>query len=558
MRILLVLFLPVPLAAQQLIPAWPTSPANCNVDGQVVDSVTSMPVAGAVVTIYNKHAYRVDGGRIAITGTGVRPPEEVPEEDPRSVTSGDDGRFSFTGLEPGIYVMAAGKETYLRTRYMTPNPAFAGTIQLEPGTDAHDLPIRLRPQSVLAGHVRGAGGAPLAGAKVSVAKSIVGENGRAMSIEASRVTNQRGEYRLEGIEPDEYYVRVEPPARQPSPDGGAAPLYMVAFYPGTETAGDAQQVKLAEGQHVEDLDMTLAQRQGASVQGTIAAADGATPNSVSVTSKESGTVAGTVGRTGDGRFTFEVDGLSPGSYWLHAGAFKAGRVYDAWMPVDLDWSGRGGIELRPAPSVDLHGHIEVDGPIGGSLSRMAMYLDNSYSVGNARFWIHLRDDGTFTLNRVPAAVYRITPQYTNHGYLQAVRMGGVDVTETGLDLTHGDPSGDLELSFSTASGTVLGEVVDEKGNPAPGSMIFLLPAVLPADPQRARASSRYTVPDFRGRYAFIGIPPGDYVLLAWKQSVVNQNAVLYDPEYLKRFEAQGHAVQIGPNSNETIQLQAIR
>ena len=81
MRILLVLFLSVPLAAQQHTPAWPTSPANCNVDGQVLDSVTSMPVAGAAVTIYNKHAYRVDG-TIATTGAGVRPPEEVPEDDP--------------------------------------------------------------------------------------------------------------------------------------------------------------------------------------------------------------------------------------------------------------------------------------------------------------------------------------------------------------------------------------------------------------------------------------------------------------------------------------------
>jgi hypothetical protein len=228
------------------------------------------------------------------------------------------------------------------------------------------------------------------------------------------------------------------------------------------------------------------------------------------------------------------------------------------MPVDLDWSGRSGIELRPAPSIDLHGHIEVDGPIGGKLSRLALYLDNSYSLDNNRIWIHVQEDGTFALNRVPAAVYRITPEFTSHGYLRAVRMGGIDVTETGLDLTHGAPSGDLELSFSTASGSVVGEVVDEKGNPALGSMIALLPAVMPTDPQRARAASRITAPDRRGVYGFIGIPPGNYLLLAWRQAIFNQNAVLYDPEYLKRFAAQGHAIEIGPNSNETIQLTAIR
>lgn len=556
MRILLVLFLAVPLSAQQHTPAWPTSPANCNVDGQVLDSVTSMPVAGAVVTIYNKHAFRVDGG-IAIMGTGLQPPEQVPQEDPRSVTSGDNGRFSFAGLEPGIYLVGAIKDGYLRSRYMTPNPAFAGAITLEPGTDAHDLPIRLRPQSVVAGHIRGAGGAPLADAKVGLGKLVNGQQGRAMSIQYSGVTNERGEYRIAGIDPGEYYIRAHLPPRRSDPEGGAGPVYLLTLYPGAETIADAQQVKLSEGQHLENLDMTLTQRSGVKIQGTIAAADGATPTSVDAASKEFGSVAGILGQTKDGRFTFEVDGLPPGAYWLHAGAMKAGRNYDAWMLVDLDWSGRSGIELRPVASVDLHGHVEADGEIGGPLPKVRLRLDNSYSTGNSWMWIRLQDDGTFALNRVPAAVYRITPEYTYHGYLRAVRMGGVDVTETGIDLTHGGPPGELELSFTTASGAIFGDVVDEKGNAATGTMIFLLPPVLPADPQRAREASRYTVPDIRGHYAFIGIAPGDYRLLAWRQAVVQPDAVLYDPEYLKRCEAEARAVQIGPNSKETIQLQVI-
>jgi hypothetical protein len=91
-----------------------------------------------------------------------------------------------------------------------------------------------------------------------------------------------------------------------------------------------------------------------------------------------------------------------------------------------------------------------------------------------------------------------------------------------------------------------------------GSMIALLPAVMPADPQLARAASKITATDGRGVYGIGGIPPGNYLLLAWRQAIFNQNAVLYDPEYLKGFAAQGHAIQIGPNSNQTIQLQAIR
>jgi len=62
------------MAAQDR-PAWPNSPANCKVDGQVLDAITGRPVAGAVVTMYNKHARR------------------------------------------WIYVLGADKQTYLRTPY---------------------------------------------------------------------------------------------------------------------------------------------------------------------------------------------------------------------------------------------------------------------------------------------------------------------------------------------------------------------------------------------------------------------------------------------------------
>jgi hypothetical protein len=222
-----------------------------------------------------------------------------------------------------------------------------------------------------------------------------------------------------------------------------------------------------------------------------------------------------------------------------------------------------GIELRPGPTVEIHGRVVMEGATGANLSRLKLALDNSYSVGWAQSLnfngipIPVQDDGTFTVPGVGAAVYRITPIYTLGGYLRAVRLGGVDITETGLDLTHGTPAGDIELLLSPGGGAISGQVVDETGKGSAGALIALLPMTRPPDPQRARETSKLTFPDLQGRYAFIGIPPGSYRLLAWKVGVADGKTVLYDPDYLKPYEAQARIVQIAPSSRETVQLRAM-
>jgi protocatechuate 3,4-dioxygenase beta subunit len=554
MRAVLVLLISLPVLAQRT-PAWPTTPANCTVDGQVVNSVTGQPVAGAVVTLYNKHAHRVQGGAIAYTDTTVRPPEGAPQDNPQSVTADDQGRFSFAGLEPGGYVMAASKASYLRTPYKPFNMASGAIIQLEPDAAAHGLVIRLKAENALSGHIFGAGGAPLAGVRVALSKYIVGMQGRQLAQVAAGATDARGAYRLRGFAPDRYYLQAAPPL-----SGGA---YLPVFYPAARAIGSAQQVEFSEGLELSDMDMSLPQGPAPAIRGAIAAMHGAIPISVEATSKEFGQVEGMLHPAGDGPVTFEIPGLRPGAYCVHARAGKSGIVYEAWMNMDLDSAGLSGIVLRPAPPVDIRGRVELEGVTGAKLSRLKLALDNSYSVGYDRglnsngIAIPVQDDGAFALTGVPPAVYRITPIYTLGGYLQAVRMGGADITETGLDLTHGGPPGDLQLLLSPGAGTIQGPVLDENGKGAVGALIALLPVSRPADPQRARESSKLTVPDLQGRYTFSGIPPGSYRLLAWKAGVADGKTVLYDADYLQPFETQARIVQIVPFAHETVPLQAI-
>jgi len=409
---------------------------------------------------------------------------------------------------------------------------------------------------VLSGHVRDGDGLPVENATVSLLRYIVRFQGRTLSPVAGATTNAKGEYQIQGVEPDRYFVKVTPEV--PSRQDGSRRTYLPVFYPSSPAVASAQQIELTVGQHESDFDFTLSQGHQASIRGTVSLADGAGPVTVDAISREFGDHRCRIGRADNGRFTFEIDGdLTPGSYWLHAATNIAGLEYEDWRLVELRASDISGIELHPAPPVDIHGRVVLEGATGAPLSRLQLKLDNSYSVGYHGIPIPVQDDGTFTIKKVPAAVYRVTPVYTAGAYFRAMRLGGVDITESGLDLTHGPLTDDLELLVNPAGGMVRGDVVDEKGNGAAGALVALLALDRPTDPQRARETSILTFPNLQGRYLFVGIPPGSYRLLAWKLGVADGQTVLYDPDYLKPFEALARLVQVAPNSRETIQLHAI-
>jgi hypothetical protein len=361
------------------------------------------------------------------------------------------------------------------------------------------------------------------------------------------ITNELGEYTIRGFEPDKYYVGAYP--------NGGTP----AFYPSSLTIDGAQLVELGEGTEVTHVDIIVPPGKGATVQGTIEAADGCKPMGVTAISREFGGIEGVVIRAKSGEADFEVSGLRAGDYWLRARARKGDLICEGWMSIAVDGNGRTGIELRPVPPVDIHGRVEVEGAAAGAtLSGLHLALDNSYSAGYEGIKIPVDDDGTFTLKSLPPAVYRITPRYTSRAYFRAMRLGDTDITEKGLDLTHGAPSGDVILILNAGGGSLRGIVRDETGNGAAGALIALLPLVRPTDPQRARTLSKLTVPDLHGAYAFVGVPPGTYRLLAWKVGTADGKTVLYDPDYSKPFEGQSRIVEITPYAQQKIDIETVR
>ena len=133
--------------------------------------------------------------------------------------------------------------------------------------------IHLRPEAVLTGHVRGSGEAPLANVRVTLFQYLNGPLGRRMTAHATAVTNELGEYRIAGLEPEKYYARATPPAACAA-NGEKGSRYRPVFYSGSDTPGQAGLIELSMGRS-HSLDFTLPAEGGATISGTIAAPEGA-------------------------------------------------------------------------------------------------------------------------------------------------------------------------------------------------------------------------------------------------------------------------------------------
>jgi hypothetical protein len=146
----------------------------------------------------------------------------------------------------------------------------------------------------------------------------------------------------------------------------------------------------------------------------------------------------------------------------------------------------------------------------------------------------VNDDGTFEMMVQPgAALIRMNPQGSFAGTrIRAVRLNGVDVTDTGIDFKPNESVTGLEVELTTQLSSVSGVVTDARGNSAKDYSVV----IFARDKERWTPGSRYMNfgrPDQDGKYKALNLPPGDYYAIAL--DYVEQGANT-DPEFLDRIK----------------------
>lgn len=557
-----------PLPAQQPAAAagTPEQPKKATLEGIVVHAMTKEPVRRADITLIPMP----DGGRGrggGRPGSGPGPAFSIWPETPNSrrVTTDATGKYVFTDVDPGRYMVRAQRNGFLASTYGQRNPGAMGMsgtpLEVEAGESLRELRILLTPQAVIAGRVLDDEGEPVQNLIVQVLSNQLIRGKRQFAPRGGAQTNDRGEFRLTNVAPGSVYLQISPPGRGA---GGGTPRdtaveqdYVPMYYPGVFDAAQALKIDVTPGAELSGFEMKLQKRRVFSITGRVVdEATGQSPRNYFVNLMPRdvpffGIAAQQFNRMPDG--SFRIGGVAPGSYNLQISAGDGrggmqGRLNHS-EPIDVGDANVSGLVVRLPQPVTVAGRVITK---AGATKIDLRGVRVSPVQGPLQMGFRppatTEDDGSFNLESISPGKYQLNISGLSSGYVESIRYGTVDVTGAEFEVSSaGVP---LTITVATDGGGVLGTV--RKGEDAMGGIPVQL---VPTD--KAKRNSLYvksTQTDQTGGFSLMNIAPGSYYVIAPEDA---DAGFWEDDEIFRRLEGRFAKVDVQKNGSHSLEVKAV-
>ena len=449
-----------------------------SIEGKVIDAVSGLPVPRAQVTLPARTPYRT--------------------------MSAVDGTFSISGIAPGTYSVMAQRVGYVNS---VEDRGGGPPIMLKAGERKTGVEIKLTPTGSITGRITSAEGDPVEGAAVFANKGAVGEG--------FGETDEKGQFRIGGLTPGKYNVRVErneifggrPEIRT---DGTVEAHNATTFYPNAATEKEAGKVAVKAGAETPGIDIRVVQVPFVRVSGRVVGIPPGAQDAIIWVSQNRNEESG-MSLKPDGKF--ETWRLDPGKYRLYASwkAPNGEEVHTATIQIEVAGANIDGIELRVVPDSAISGRVEFEDDTAKRLSatgfpehsvKLVQIGDNEDFGRRAP----VNADGTFRFEKIPAGKYRVRVD-AGATYIKSVRLGGRMIDGTVLDLSRGSDGADLSVVLSAATSSVSGMV--QGTGPVTGLEVVMVPA----DEETGGDAQEATV-GADGKFTIANVPPGNYKLVA--------------------------------------------
>ena len=511
-------------------PAQPPAAPTGKISGTVVTADTGKPVKRARVFV---SATELPGGRATLTDDG--------------------GRFELSDLPAGRYSVTASKSGFITLSWGQRRPLQAGTpLQLGDGQQMKGVDFRLPRGGAIAGRISDEDGEPIPGATVRVMRYQYQQGDRRLVQAGGGQTDDKGQYRVWGLMPADYYVTATArgfggaPAfgggrfggpGGPGPGGGRfgggfgaafsseeeSVAYAPTYYPGVPSVTDATRVTLGISQEMLDVSFMLQLVRTARITGKVTNADGtaATNGTVTLTADGSGGAGGGRGQIGinyggriqwDGAFT--IGNVPPGRYVLRARGGDDDRPQYSEQPLTVSSGDVSGVVVSLSRGASISGTVQFQStqlaaPDPTAIRITAPPADQGQFAANAG---RVEKDGQFTFDGVPAGSRFIRATGAPRGWsLKSVIVAGRDVIDTPIEVRAGETIRNVSLVFSDSQTQLSGTVATERGVPVTDYTVL----AFPMDQTFWRPQSRYIMtarPDQNGSYQIRGLPPGEYYM----------------------------------------------
>ena len=540
--------------AQQSKDAPPT-PAG-RITGRVLTADSGRPIRRARVFV---SATELPGGRGAMTD--------------------DQGIYDITELPAGRYTVTVSKSGFVSLAYGQRRPLQSGTpLQLLDNQQLKGVDFRLPRGSVIAGTIVDDVGDPMPGVMVRVMRYQYLQGDRRLTPAGGGQTDDKGQFRVWGLMPGEYYVNAvarnfnfrnfgarggsggfDGPAGPAvfafpgGPGGGRGGFggrggpgsaddeeqlaYAPTYYPGVAAMAEAKPIAVGLSQEVLDINFGMQLVRAARISGHVTNPDGTetTSGNVNLTTDGAtarGQIGGNFGSRIDWDGSFSIPNVPPGRYILRARGMDTEVPQFAAQPVTVDGQDVDDVTIILAPGALFAGTVSF---LPGStpapditavrITAPATDQDSFGPQPNAR----VDKEGHFTLDGVAAGNHLIRPNGNMRGWvLKSVTIDGRDITDTPIAVRSGQTVSDVAIVFTDKVAEINGTITDSQGTPLPDFTVI----AFSTDPSVWRPQSRQIMtarPDQTGKFRIRGLPPGDYYVATVDPA---EQGEWFEPAYL--------------------------
>jgi hypothetical protein len=498
----------------------------------------------------------------------------------RGMLTDDAGAFDLTELPAGRYTLTVSKSGFVSLSYGQRRPLQAGTpLQLADGQQLKNIDFQLPRGSVIGGHVLDEDGDAVPGVMVRVMRYQYLQGERRLTPAGAGQTDDKGQYRVWGLMPGDYYVNaVARPGNGGGPFGGqfagpggpggpggrgggggrgpggfgggrnGGPVdggpdqehinYAPTYYPGVAAINDAKPVTVGLGQETLDINFGMQLVRMSRLSGHVNNPDGTpvTSGNINLMADTGAGRGNQIGANFGGRINwdgaFQINNIPPGRYMLRARGDDSETPQFAAQPVSLNGEDLTDLVVILSGGATINGTVTFQGG-QSSTPDLSQFRISAPSTDQSAFGpqpnARVDKDGHFTLAGVPAGAHLIRSGGNARGFtLKSVTIGGRDMTDTPIELRTGENVSNVEMVFTDQLNEINGTVTTEQGTPVPEFTVL----AFPTDASLWRPLARQimtTRPDQTGKYRIRGLPPGQYYLVTVDPS---EQGEWFEPAYL--------------------------
>ena len=580
----LLLALTVRLSMSQAPAQAPNPTVTGTIEGIITRSGTTEPIPGVTVQLNISNAGR---------GAGIGPDGDV-----LSSLTDEKGHFSFNGLRPGQYVMR-----YTLTGYFIPpngvqsnvtvNAAARGNLLFALDTkQPAEFAITMIPGGVISGRVSDSNGRPIINGQMFALRVTYQDGQRTLSPVNNAMTNDRGEYRIYGLEPGEYYVRCQYRRTSNAP-GGLQDTFR-AYFPGVAEPNSASPVTVRSGTETSGTniasrlvstvtvsgtvivppsleptppaDIPLGARGGQVLVGVLSASTfylvsvdgGLRDDAIAISNALSGMADRSAGK-------FEIHNVLPGRYDLYTtirtnpADVQEQRIGHAFIDVgnqdlmNVSIPIQPGVELKArftstdAASV-LQAPTQLTLRMRNGAPAVVQRAETAFGRGGARGSSEWR-----VYTGLPEGVYALDSpmQSLRDAYLADIRQGDRSIYETGTVVIGSTTPDPVELILAWPAGSIDATVLNASGKPAADAAVMLIPS---GDRRQNLLLYKRGATNADGKVTLGALAPGSYKLFAWENI---PNGAELNAEFMRVYEERGVPVTIEAGTPLKVQIPLI-